>query len=278
MKTLVLNSSNIQSGNSYSDSWDYNFPGNASFHDEQISVSQISIYYSWRNISSTYGNNTFSYVWCDGTTTSVTIPDGYYSIDDLNAYLQSVMVSKTHYLVNSSGQYVYYLEFVTSSTYYSVVLNSYPVPTALPTGYSTPSGVTWSFPATAKTPQLVTTNSGFNSIIGFNSGTYPTSQQTTTYSKTSDVTPQVSPVNSLIVTCSLVSNNIGVPDNVIYSFSPNASYGSIINVSPPVPIWCDIKNGCYNKMTITIRDQNYNRVKFLDTQGIILLSVKKKSE
>lgn len=277
-RTLVLNSSNVQSGNPYNDTWVYTFPVNATFKNEQIALNQMSMYYSWRNISSTYGNNTLSYKWVDGSTVNITIPDGYYSVSDLNAYLQSIMVTNTHYLINSSGSYVYYLELVTNSTYYSVQLNAYAVPTSLPSGYSTPSSVTWAFPGTASTPQLVTTNSAFNSLIGFTSGTYPAASQTTTYSHTSDSTPQVSPVNSLIMTCNLVSNNIGTPDNIVYSFSPNVSYGSLITCSPAYPNWCDIRDGTYNQMVITIKDQNFNRVKFLDPQGVILLSIKKKNE
>lgn len=277
MKNILINSSNLVS-NGYGDTYTYTFPTPVTFKNDRISLSRLSLYYSWRNISSSYGNNTWSYRWIDGTVVNITIPDGFYTVENLNALLQSFMVANKHYLTNTStGTNLYYLEVITSSVYYSVQLNCYAVPTSLPSGYSVPAGATWSFPGTATTPQL-TIPTGLSSILGITAGTYPSVVQSTTFSQTSQTTPQVSPVNSVIITCTLVSNDISTPNTVLYSFSPDVSYGSIIQVAPPTNLWCNISDGIYSSLTIQMRDQNFGRINFLDTSGMMLLSVKNNSE
>lgn len=53
-------------------------------------------------ISSSLGNNTFSYKWINGTTYSVEIPDGSYDIFDLDGVLTKQMITNTHYYYNST--------------------------------------------------------------------------------------------------------------------------------------------------------------------------------
>jgi hypothetical protein len=72
-RTLILNQSNIvaNSGNSV---FQYNFPlGGITFKDEFIAVQQITLYNSVFNISSSNSNNSFSYKWVDGTTTTCAV-------------------------------------------------------------------------------------------------------------------------------------------------------------------------------------------------------------
>ena len=254
----------------------YMFPsGSAYFRNAKIAVGNISMYYSWFNITSTYGNNTFSFKW-DGTLTvlhTVTLSDGFYDVAALNSYLQDYCVSNNLYLINSDGDYVYYLEFVENPTYYSVQLNSYPIPTSLPSGWSAPGS--WpGYPATASTPQLVVASNAFRDIIGFNAGTYPTVAQTTTYSKISDYTPQVSPVQSVVVLCSLLNNRYANPDTVLYSFNPaGVSFGGLISSVPSEAIYTPVQQGSYNEITIEFIDQNFNALKVNDTNLIITLLI-----
>ena len=74
-KTIILNSSNIVAGSGNS-AFLYNFPqGGVTFKDELIAVQQVSLYNSVFNITSANNNNSFSYIWVDGTTNVVNIPD-----------------------------------------------------------------------------------------------------------------------------------------------------------------------------------------------------------
>ena len=141
MNTIVLNQTNILAGSNNS-TLVYNFPTSVRFDNHQIAVQSVNMYYSWTNINSTsLKNNTFTYTWVvAGTTTSytVTIPNGLYEISDINSFLQYTFIQRGQYLINTTGQYVYYAEFLVNPNTYSVNIITYPVPTSLPTGWTLP--------------------------------------------------------------------------------------------------------------------------------------------
>ena len=286
MRTLILNSSNVVP-NGFNDTYEFKFPqGAITFKDDQIAVEAINIYFSWFNITSSttgsqYNNNTFSFVWYDAlgsTTYTVVLPDGYYEVSDLNAYIQFFCVSNGLYLIDAAGNYVYYLELVVNPTYYAVQFNSYPIPTALPLGWSNPGGIT--FPAVATTPQLIVpSNNNFGKVIGYNPGTYPAVVQNFTYSALSAFAPQVSPINSLIMTCSLLNNNYAVPNTLIYAFSPvGTKFGELISIQAQQFAFCDIYDGSYNFLRIQFFDQNLNRIYINDPNVVILLVIGHKEQ
>jgi hypothetical protein len=112
--------------------------------DYEVTLDSLSIPKSWFNVSSTYMNNTFSYIWPgDNATYTVTIANGNYSIADLNGYLQQSMLSRGHYLLHTDEtthvqSYVYFLSLVFNSSYYTTTFTSTPVPSTLATGYTNP--------------------------------------------------------------------------------------------------------------------------------------------
>ena len=285
MREIIINNTFVSSDNS---TFTYKFPlgSQPTFEKgDKIALDSLSMYYSWPSITAANGNNTFQYIWPFNTspagpiTNTVTIPDGFYTIADLNSYLQYVMISNTHYLVDASGNYVYYLNFSTNSVRYAVQLDVSPLPTSLGT-YTYPSGATWTLSGTATYPQIVipTTNS-ISKIIGFTAGTYPsTTTGTTTYSEISSFTPQVTPVSSVVVTCSLLNNRYSIPNNLLYSFAPNTTYGSQINIIPPSKTFVDMSGGKVSEFSITFLDQNFNKLKILDNNIVILITIASQDE
>ena len=277
---IILNGSMVIN-NGFNNTYRYVFPKNGiSLKDAKIALGSINIYYSWANITAANNNNSYQIIFPVGASTqtfTLTMPDGFYQVTDLNSYLQSFCISNGLYLINSSGQYVYYLEWVENSSYYSIQLNAYSVPTSLPSGWSAPSN--WvGYPTTDYTPQVVILNNNFTSIVGFNAGTYPSTQQTTTYSKLSSFTPEITPIQSLVLTCSLLNNEVSYPTTALYLFGPgNTSYGSLIQSSPNEYFFVNCFDGSYQYMDISILDQNFNPVTIKDTNIIItlLLMIKK---
>lgn len=275
---IILNSSNVVAGSNNS-IYRYVFPqGSVKFNKSKVAVASISMYYSWYNILASLGNNTYTYTWFDNAGSSnhtITMPDGFYDIEAINSYLQSQMIANGHYLVDGSGNYVYYLEFVTNSTYYSIQVNSYPIPTALPATYTNPASIT--FPVTASTPLLTVNADAFRDIIGFNAGTYPAVTQATNYSKLSDYTPQVSPVQSVILSCTLLNNRYSNPTTILYSFSPaGTTFGSLIQATPSQFSFVDIQSGNYNTFDIAFLDQSFNFLKINDNNLVVQLLIESK--
>jgi hypothetical protein len=274
---LILNSSSLVPSTN-NNVYRYTFPvGSVKFSNSKVAISNINIYYSWFNITSTYGNNSFQIRWPIGAGTStytVTIPNGFYDIPALNGYIQQFCISNGLYLINTSGDHVYYLELITNANAYAVQLNTFSLPTSLPVGWTAPGS--WpGYPATAYTPQLIVQSNAFRNIIGFNAATYPAAQQTTSYSANSSFTPQVTPIQSVVVASTLLNNRYSNPGTILYSFSPaGAQFGSVISAQPNEYSFVDIQDGNYPYFDIIFYDQNFNALPINDTNLIIQLLIK----
>jgi len=203
MRTLIVNSSNVVA-NTNNSVYRYNFPaGNVEFKaGQKLALGSIQMYYSTFNITSAQSNNQFSYIWVDGREITVTIPDGFYDIGQLNDFLHFVMVQQGHYLLDSTGNYYYFITFVVNASTYQININTYPMSlvlypvstytigtyaTSTITSSSPSTPVPWSRPTNTITPMLRVLANNFRNIIGYTAGYYPQGQ--VGYSSTVPTTP-----------------------------------------------------------------------------------------
>ena len=89
----------------------------------------------------------------------------------------------------------------------------------------------------------------------------------------SSITPQVSPLSSYLMTCSLINNKYAIPNSLLYSFPPKGAYGVQYEVAPYQLVWIDIIPGQYNQITITLTDQLGNPTTILDPNMTILIAI-----
>jgi hypothetical protein len=296
MKTLILNASNVVQDGTNS-KFIYNFPnGGYVFKDDFIAVAELSQYFSAFNITTLYNNKSFSYIWIDGTTHQVNIPDSFLQVADINAFLQSVMVANKHYLTTSTGQYVYLLEMVINQSRYAVQINNYLISTAIATSnsWTLPAGATWVLPTNPILPYMVIpSGNNFGLLIGYEAGQYPagaitgsppaqvqTPAYTTSQSSLSTLAPQITPYSSFLVYCTLVNNKAVIPNQLIYSYTPtDTTFGALQKYSPDAELgWNKVEDGNYNQFTIEFRDQLGRPVVFKDPNTLITLLTKNKYE
>jgi len=278
MRTLILTQKNVLPGTNNT-VLEYNFPGGGIDvkHGTTIALSSITMYYSTPNISVSYQNNSFSYVWVNGTTYNVPIVDGFYEISNLNDYLHQTMLNNKHYLIEkSTNKFVWFLTMAVNTSTYKIDVVSYPMnsTTYAPANYDQPTTPGWTVPATNTNPQLVVSANGFRDIIGFSAGTFPSSSTiavTTTTSSTA--IPQVSPLSTYLLKCSLVNNNYSIPNSLIYSFPPAGNFGAQFVVAPNQMSFIDCQTGFYNNLLVTITDQNDRSVVLLDPNMTVLLVI-----
>ncbi len=290
MRTLVINKSNVIAGTNNTE-YEYNFPGGGITLEqgEKIALSSLTMFYSTPNITSLYGNNTFQYTWVDGISYEVNIPDGFYEVSNLNDFLHQSMINNKHYLVETaSGNFVYFLTLVANNVTYKIDLTSFPMNTTLyPSAtYNLPAGAIWTIPTTtpALNPRLVLSQgNAFGSVIGFDTSSafnlFPTSNITNVTTITSStITPQVSPLSTFTLKCSLVNNNYTIPNSIIYSFPPFGTFGSQFSVTPPEFSFIDVIAGQYNSFRMSFTDQSDRPITILDSDITLLLVVKAKNE
>ena len=294
MRTIVINKTNIIQDGTNS-RMVYKFPNSVLFKNNSIAVSSISMYYSWFNISSALGNNVLTYTWTVGALTNtyiITIPDGLYEIDQLNAYFQFVMINNGHYLVDSTGLNVYYIELIVNPSRYAIQLNTFLVPTALPVGFVQP-GIFAGYPTTTQNP-VVTIPANFSSIIGFASGfasnanvgntyappvsAYESKLANGTLSNLSTVSPNVQPNSSVYLSLSNINNPYSQPSSIIYAMVPNAVPGALIADRPPNYSWNKLIDGTYNELRLSFLGTDLQPLKINDPQITVLLVIKDSDE
>jgi hypothetical protein len=284
--TLVINSSNLSNPNNNS-IYTYKFINGGFKVDEdmEVMVSSAQIPYSVFNITSAYGNNYIELGFPTGvsgyTTFNITIPDGFYTIDDFNDYIQQYCITNGLYLINSSGQNVYYVNFSVNQNYYAVQILLYTVPRSLPTGWTAPSNwIGFSTYPSDRTPHLHIYNN-MTDYLGFTAAQYPaTLPQTTNQSFLSNKKPPLaSYVNSIIIHCSLVNNQVVSPSDILDAFQiSNATFGQNINYSPNIEKYVKLTKGTFNSMILYLTDQNNNPINLIDPNILITLIFRTKKK
>jgi hypothetical protein len=302
MRTLILNSSNIVA-NSNNSVFRYVFPaGNVEFvKGDKLALASLQMFYSTFNITSAQNNNTFQYIWVDGTTNSVVFPDGFYDAPMINDYLHQVQLNNKHYLIeNDTGNFVWFNTFNINISTYTIEINCYNMNATtyvIGTGtgqYTLPTGATWVVPTANIVPMIRILANNFRYIVGYNAGFYPTgvaptySQApitgippaqtqtpvyTTIQSFSSAFVPQITPLSSYTLTCSLINNNYAVPNTLLYSFAPQGAFGEQFTLAPNQYSFLDIQTGQYNGFLIQFTDQNNLPVSIQDPNIVILLVV-----
>lgn len=278
--TIILNSSNATN---VSGRFEYILPSASRFGaDDQVALQSISLYNSVFNIEAQRGNNKITLIWnaLVQETADITIDDGFYDVDGLNFLIQQECIKRKGYMLDGdelleTTKYVYFLELRTDATRYGCQLDAHALPTNEDT-YTKPALATWNLPATDATPQLTIPTLAFGNLIGFNTGTFPATIETTTQNMLSVRTPQIVPVNSIVIGCNLINSPFSVPNHLFYSIPITNKFGGLINHASSSPIFNYISAGHYSKIVIDLYDQHFNSLRIHDNEVVIVLNIKKK--
>jgi hypothetical protein len=302
MFVLVLNSTNlVQDGQN--NKMIYRFPNSTVLTDKFIAVSNISMYYSWFNITSESGNNRFSYTWTVGVTTTtypIIIPDGLWEISDINNFLQFNMIENGTYYIDVNGDFVYPIEIIVNTNRYAIQINTFLNPVNL-AGYPAGASLPLNYPGFPTTTQnsVVTIPSRFNEIIGYSVGFatdanvgnafVPPSPPTAssnfaakngagTLSYLSNTNPNIQPNNNVLFSLSNINNPYTQPSSIIYSLVPSVGIGEQIYEYPPNFMWNKLIDGTYSDLRLTFLGNDLRPLRINDPNMTILLVIKDKNE
>jgi hypothetical protein len=264
---IILNSKNYDP---VSKKFIFKFPkGSQKLVNAKIGFNSLSLFYSWRNVTEKFNNRKFQLIIPYGATfkeLNITLDEGNYTLEQINQYMQREMVKAGCYIVNQTGGFVYFAELVTNAVSYSIELRLYEIST-LPAGFSNPAAYQFP-PVVSKCTFVVLNNNNFGDLIGFNKGAYMSNHS-------SDKSPMMSPISSILVGVDLVDNHFSNPSDLIYSFTSNdTKYGSMITRSSDDIVYLNCKNGIFNSLSVTLYDDQYRLLELLDTSAIIYLLLK----
>jgi hypothetical protein len=199
----------------------------------------------------------------------VVLPEGFYTTTSLNAYLQNFSIENGLYLIeNSTQNYIYYISVVYNVTYYAnqVVLKT--VPTSLPAGFTAPAN--WAgYVGSARTPYVeILSDNDFGKFLGFKAGNIGFNK-TSNYSENSPIAPLGSNVNSLVIKCNLVNNNVSSQTDIVDSFAINGTFGSNLNFNNNIEKWIRLNAGRYYSFIVSIVDEKMRDIQILDNNILI---------
>ena len=217
-----------------------------------VCVTDISLYYSWPNIKTTYRNNTFKYKrTADNKEFDVIIPDGSYQIKDINNYLHHVM---KHNGDKEDDKGKYPIEIYANNIYQRVT-------------------------AVTKDKYILELPiEGLGQVLGFTKGTQPGDKYVSIgpdNEQNGDEIPQIERVESVSLHCNLVNNRYVLENSLIYSFTPNLEFGLLLNERPNLAQWRHARNNAdIYEIEVWFTDQDNNPLDIQDPKIRVELQIK----
>ena len=199
---------------------------------KSVALSNLSIYYTWRNIKSSYKNNKFKIsapTWID----EFELPDRSYSISDVQDYFDYILkkhsesvddplieicVSKNENRITFKIKNGYYLELLT--------------------------------PETMK-------------LLG-------STESKLTGEKNGENVPHLEVVELVLMHCNIV-NSYQQNSRIFYTFVPNKTFGSLLEISPSNHIFLKAFNSEFQEIKVWFTDQNSNPLEVEDKINITLI-------
>ena len=198
-----------------------------------VALSNLSIYYTWKNIKSSYNNNKFK-ISAPAWSEEFNLPDGSYSIPDIQDYFEYILKKHGENVDNPSIIiYVNKIEnritFKIKNGYYLELLT----------------------PETMK-------------LLG-------STENKITKDKNSENVPHLEVVELVLVHCNLVNNNYQQHSRILYTFVPNKTFGSLLEISPPNHVFLKTFNSEFREIKIWFTDQINKPLEVEDKINITLI-------
>ena len=198
-----------------------------------VALSNLSIYYTWKNIKSSYNNNKFK-ISAPTWNEEFKLPDGSHSISDIQDYFEYIFKKHSESVDNPSiRMYINKIEnritFKIKSEYYLELLT----------------------PETMKL--LGSTKSKINK------------------DKNGENVPHLEVVELVLVHCSLVNNDYQQDSTILFTFVPNKLFGSLLEISPTNHDFSKIFNSEFQEIKIWFTDQTSKPLELEDKINIILI-------
>ena len=220
-----------------------------SLRKKSVALANLSIYYSWKNISSELKNNKLIIGYDDSDQEwTVPIVDGSYSAKTISDYIFGSIEEnrdrdKDSFWNNAKKRgdepseiFKLYHDKIRNRTAY-VIKNKYYI--KLPT-------------------------KEIRHLLGI-------SKEKIEGSDYGDLVPQIEPVTAVLVNCNIVDNEYQRNSKLLYSFVPDKPFGSLLHIEPKSEIFAKTFAGGFYDINVWFTDQNGNDLKIEDAISLTLV-------
>ena len=182
-----------------------------------VALSNLSIYYMWKNTKNSYNNNKFK-ISAPTWNEEFELPDGSYSISDIQDYFEYILKKHSDRITFKikSG---YYVDLLTSETMKLLV----------------------------STESKITKN------------------------KNDENVPHLEVAELVLFHCNLVNNDYQQDSRTLYTFVPNKTFGSLLEISPTSHVFLKIFNSEFQEIKIWFTDQTRKPLEVEDKINVTLI-------
>ena len=191
-----------------------------------VAISNLSIYYTWKNIKDTYNNNKFK-ISAPTWNEEFKLPDGSYSVSDIQDYFEYIM--KKHGEDIDKPSVMIYVNKIENRVTFKIK-----------SGHS----LELLSPETMKS-------------LG-------STENKITKDKNGENVPHLEITEVVLVHCNIVNNNYQHDSRVLYTFVPNKPFGSLLKIYPTNYIFFKTFNSEYDEIIVWFTDQNSNALEIED--------------
>ena len=199
---------------------------------KSVALSNLSIYYTWKNIKSSCKNNKFK-ISAPTLSDEFELPDGSYSISDIQDYFEYILKKHSEIVDNPSIKiYINKIEnrvtFKIKKGYYLELL-------------------------TPETMKL-----------------FESTESKITKDKNGENVPHLATAKLILIHSNLVNNNYQQNSRILYTFTPDKSFGSLLQIPPPNHIFLKPFNSEFQEIKVWLTDQNSKPLEVEDKINLTL--------
>ena len=233
METFFMNSKNSKTSEPYKFKYDLIDKIDLRNPNKNMAVANLSIYYTWKNVKSTYNNNKFK-ISAPTWNETFELPDGSCNISEIQDYIEYII--KKHETIGENASILIYANTINNRIVFKIK-----------SGY-----------------KLELLSKEIMKILG-------STKDIIDADKNSENVTKLENVEVVLVHCNLVNNSYHQHSRVLFTFVPNKQYGQLISISPHSLVFLKTINTDFSEIKIWFTDQNNNALEIKDNVNISLI-------
>ena len=201
--------------------------------NKNMARANLSIYYTWKNVKSTYNNNKFK-ILAPTWNETFDLPDGSYNISEIQDYIEYII--KKHETIGETVPMLIYTYTINNRIVFKIK-----------SGY-----------------KLELLSKETMKLLG-------SAENIIDSDKNSGNVPRLENVEVVLVHCNLVNNRFQQHSRVLFTFVPTKQYGKLIIVSPHLLVFVKTMNMDFSEIEVWFTDENNNVLEIEDNVNISLI-------
>ena len=201
--------------------------------NKNMAVANLSIYYTWKNVKSTYNNNKFKILartWNE----TFDLPDGSYNISEIQGYIEYII--KKHETIGENAPILIYANTINNRIVFKINAR---------------------YKLELLSKETIRLLGSTSSIIDAD--------------KNSGNLPRLENVEVVLVHCNLVNSSYQQHSRVLFTFVPNKQYGQLISISPHSLVFLKTMNTEFSEIEVWFTNQHNNALEIEDNANIPLI-------